>query len=95
MEISTSSNVVTITGNIKAITDYQKIKSVLDVVVQNSKSVTIEMKDSISVISSVIGYLTKLVQKDGINLSVRVGDAGLMDLFEDLNLVPLFQVKKI
>jgi len=94
MNISITSNVVTITGNIKSVSDYQLIKEKLDSLTQSHKSIILEIKDSISITSSIIGYFTKLVQKEGIDLSIRVGDKSLMELFEDLNLMGLFKVKK-
>ena len=94
MDIITSGNSVTITGNIKTIGDYQTIKDTLEKVVATSKSITIIIKDSISITSSVIGYLTKLVQKDNIDLQIRVGDANLYELFDEINLVQLFKVTK-
>jgi len=95
MNISTHVNTVTIEGNIKSINDYQEIKNVIEEVIKNNKSVIINIKDSISIISSVIGYLNKLVLKDKIDLHINVGNAGLMELFDDLNLSSLFNVKKV
>jgi anti-anti-sigma regulatory factor len=94
MEISSTGNVVTIKGNIKTVSDYQEIKSVIDAMVGTHRNIVINIPDSISITSSVIGYLTKLVQKDNVDLSIKVGDADLMELFEDLGLVSLFKVKK-
>ena len=94
MDISIASNVITITGNIKSVSDYQMIKKSVDSFVVNNRSVVIDIKDSISITSSIIGYFTKLVQKDGINLSIKVGNNNLMELFEDLNLVTLFKARK-
>ncbi len=94
MNISVSSNIITITGNIKSVHDYQEIKSALDNAVLEHKSVVVVIKDSISITSSIIGYFTKLVQKEGIDLSIEVGDANLMELFEDLHLMSIFKVKK-
>jgi len=95
MDISTTSNVVTITGNIKSVSDYQRIKETLDSMIQSQKSIVLEIKDSISITSSLIGYFTKLVQKEGIDLSIKVGDTSLLELFEDLNLIGLFKVRKV
>jgi hypothetical protein len=95
MNISTTSNVVTITGNIKSVSDYQQIKERIDSMITSQKSIIIEIKDSISITSSLIGYFTKLVQKEGIDLTIKVGDASLMELFDDLNLISLFNVRKI
>ena len=95
MEISVSSNSVVITGNIKTVNDYRQIKESLDNLTQTHKHIIITIQDSISIISSVIGYLNKLVLKDNIDIEIKVGDAQLMELFEDLNLVSLFKVKRI
>ena len=94
MDISVSGNTVTLTGNIKSIQDYQKIKETIDKIVTTEKRIILNITDSISIISSVIGYLNKLVLKDNVDLSINVGDAQLMELFEDLNLISLFHVKK-
>ena len=94
MDIKTVGNSVTITGNIKTIGDYQTIKSTLENLAINSKSITIDIKDSISITSSVIGFLTKLVQKDKVDIQIRVGDAILYELFDEINLVQLFKVTR-
>jgi len=95
MDITVNSNIVKINGNIKSISDYQQIKETLDALSATHESIIIEIKDSISITSSIIGYLTKLVQKEGIDLSIKVGNASLMELFDDLNLVSLFNVRRI
>ncbi|QOP42623.1 hypothetical protein FJR45_01105 [Sulfurimonas sediminis] len=95
MTISVSANSVTINGNIKSIQDYQQIKETIDALRTTHKHIVLIIKDSISITSSVIGYLNKLVLKDNIDLHVEVGDEQLMELFEDLNLVSLFHVKKV
>lgn len=94
MNISILSNTLTITGNIKSISDYQTIKDAVDSVISTNKSVIIKIQDSISITSSVIGYFSKIIQKDGIDLSIKVKDATLMELFDDINLVELFKVEK-
>ena len=92
MEIKVSSNTMSITGNIKSISDFQEIKNSLESMKLPNADINIEIVDSISVTSSVIGYLNKLVLKDKIKLSVKVGNKQLMDLFEDLNLVQTLNV---
>jgi len=95
MTISVSANTITITGNIKTINDYQQIKEIIDNLIPTHKHIIIKIQDSISITSSVIGYLNKLVLKDKVDLHIEVGDEQLMELFEDLNLVSLFHVKKV
>jgi len=95
MDISVNANVVKITGNIKSVNDYQTIKTTVDTLLQTHRSIVLEIKDSISITSSLIGYFTKLVQKEGIDLNILVGDKSLFELFEDLNLISLFKVRKV
>ena len=94
MDISISGKNVRITGNIKTVGDYQKIKDTLDSLITQHKSIEIYIVDSISITSSVIGYLTKIVQKDGIDLHIRVNNANLYELFDEINLVQLFNVSR-
>jgi len=94
MDISVAGRTVTITGNIKSIGDYQTLKDTLERVVANEKSIMINIKDSISITSSVIGYLTKLVQKDDIDVQIKVGDENLYELFDEINLIQLFKVTR-
>ena len=95
MELSSSSNSVTINGNIKSINDFQDIKICLDDIKAQHSDITINIIDSLSMTSSVIGYFNKLVLKDGINLTLKIGNAQLMDLLNDLNLSSTFNTKKV
>ncbi|MCW8837178.1 MAG: hypothetical protein OQJ77_04690 [Thiovulaceae bacterium] len=94
MDISTSGSEVTITGNIKSVSNFQTIKSTLDGVAANNPSINLIIEDSISITSSVIGYLNKLVLKDGIKLTMSVGNEDLISLLNDLNLSSVFNVRK-
>jgi len=93
MEISTSLNIVTITGNIKSVSDFQSIKNTLDSLKGSNSTIVMDITDSISITSSVIGYLNKLVLKDGVDLNMKIGNKQLMHLIEDLNLVSVFKVR--
>lgn len=94
MEISTSSNTVKIGGNIKSVSDFQTIKNSLDSVAAHHKTIIIQIPDSISVTSSVIGYFNKPVLKDRIRIEIVVGNSQLLELFQDLNLAGTFNVRK-
>ena len=94
MEISSTQNQITITGNIKTVSDYQEIKTCIDSVINQHKSITIDIQDSISITSSVIGYLTKIVMKDKIALNTKVGNSQLLELLDDLNLKATFKAKQ-
>lgn len=95
MEISSSSNNITIAGNIKSIADFKQIKETIDGIKTLNNEITLNLKDSISITSSVIGYLNKLVLKDEVVIHLNVGNAQLMELLEDLNLVSVLNAKKV
>ncbi len=94
MEIRSSSGNVTITGNIKTIADFQNIKQTIDGVVAAHKLITINIIDSLSITSSVIGYLNKLVLKDKVDLRLNIGNEELFNLLDDLNLVSTFKAHR-
>jgi len=95
MNISSSSNSVNISGNIKSINDFQAIKTTIDSLKTSHEALIIHIVDSISITSSVIGYFNKIILKDGIELRLQVGNEQLIELFDDLNLSTLFNVRKI
>jgi len=95
MQVERSSNILKIDGNIKSVKDYQEIKSITDTLVQEHKSITVIIEDSLSITSSVIGYFNKIVLKDSIDLNMRIGDAKLMELLADLNLTSVFKATRI
>ncbi len=95
MKISSASDLITIHDNIKSISDYQDIKSTFDKVIKEYKTINVHIIDSVSITSSVIGYLNKLVLKDKIVIQMSLGNDQLFELFEDLNLSPLFNVQKL
>ena len=94
MEISNTGSTATVIGNIKSISDFQSIKKCLDEMIQSHTTITIKVTDSISIISSVIGYLIKLIHKDNINIKMIVGDERLYDLLDELSLITTFNVKR-
>ncbi len=94
MEISTSSNQVTITGNIKTVMDFQELKSSVDLLSSQHKSITINIVDSLSITSSVIGYFTKLVLKDKIDINMNIGNEKLLELLSELHLTTTFKARK-
>jgi hypothetical protein len=94
MEIKSSAGSVTITGNIKTIADFQSIKQTIDGVVATHKSIIINVIDSLSITSSVIGYFNKLVLKDKVDMRLSIGNEQLLHLLDDLNLVSTFKAQR-
>ena len=95
MDVSANSNRITITGNIKSISDFQSIKRAVDAVVSTHKNIIVDVKDSMSFTSTMIGYFNKLILKDKINVQINVGDKQLYDLLDELNLASVFKLKRI
>ena len=97
MEIKASgTNEVSIIGNIKTMADYQDIKRVMQEQIEaGANALTVKIPDSFSITSSVIGYFLKVINKDGITLSLQIKDERLMKILKDLNLIDLFNVKKL
>jgi hypothetical protein len=94
MEIQASGSTVTISGNIKSISDFQEIKSTLDKVTSENSSIVLKIEDSISITSSVIGYFNKLILKDNIKIDMQIGNDDLISLLDDLSLSEVFNVRK-
>ena len=94
MQIITTSNTITISGNIKKVSDFQEIKATIDSIISQHKSITIDIIDSLSITSSVIGYFNKLVLKDKINIQMKIGNPQLLELLNDLNLTSVFKARK-
>jgi len=82
-----------ITSCIKSVSDFQEIKTTIDAI--SGTSINLEIIDSFSITSSVIGYLNKLIHKDGITIHMSVSDSRLYELLNDLSLISLFNVRKI
>jgi hypothetical protein len=96
MTITRDNSLLTIKGNIKSVSDYTEIQGHLQSAIANgSDSITIKVTDSISITSSVIGIFLKVIKKDGIALSVQVGNKHLYDLLNELNLLAVFNVRQI
>jgi len=95
MQVTISSNTLTIVGNIKSVNDYQEIKTVTDALVKDHKTIIVIVEDSLSITSSVIGYFNKIVLKDAVDMSMKVGNTQLMELLSDLNLTSVFKARKI
>jgi len=95
MELDVMGNRLVIKGNVKSVKNYEDIKSAIDSIISSNKYVIIELTNSISLTSSVIGYLSKLVNVDGVKVELYVRDDGLYELLSDLGLINLFRVKGI
>ena len=94
MEVSSSRNIVTISGNIKSVSHAQFLENEINQIVKDFKEIKIHILDSISITSSVIGYLCKLASL-GHSIELHVTDKELYNLLDDLSLTQLLKVQHI
>ncbi len=94
MTISSSHNNIKIFGNIKSISNYRIITEEIDAIKKEFNDIKIHLFDSISITSSVIGYLCKLTSS-GCNVELYIANDGLYDLLDDLNLLQTLNVQRI
>ncbi|WP_022851849.1 hypothetical protein [Limisalsivibrio acetivorans] len=87
-------NELVIEGGIKSIDDYLEIKSALQYMVDNGIE-CIEMKivDSMSITSSLIGFMLKVINVDRVEMHVYVGTKRLEELLSELDLSKVFNVR--
>jgi hypothetical protein len=89
-------NEVIITGNIKSVEDSLLVKNTIsDILTRGSRSIHLKIMDSLSMTSTMIGFLMKIVHQEKIHLLITVGDSRLYSLLEELNLVQQFNVHLI
>jgi hypothetical protein len=85
---------VDIIGNIKSLDDYNEIKRVVqNLTAKGAGELTINVRESLSMVSSVIGFFIKLINVDGVKLRINVWDERLYHLLDQLSLVDLFGVR--
>jgi len=94
MTVRREGNVIEVEGNIKSLEDFEKIKYTIEEIMP-TKSITLSLKDSISITSSVIGYLTKLVNVDGVEVYLNIKTQELYDLLRDLDLDKVFHIRRV
>jgi len=93
VELKVSGNNVEINGVIKTIENVEEIKSAMSSI--DSTSISLKITDSFAMPSALIGYLIKLKQLENKQITLRIGDEGLYELVQDLNLDRDFNLQKI
>jgi len=82
---------LTITGNIKTTADYLEIREMVTAIAGGGAiSITIHIRESLSMPSSVIGFFVKLVNRDKVKVTMLIQDHRLLELLEELSLAKLF-----
>ncbi len=93
--VQTKANTLEINGNIKGLDDFFQIKEdILKMELTNSDTLVLDIKNSFSMPSAMIGYLLKLIRQDRIQVILNVYDRRLLELLDDLNLNLIFNVNE-
>jgi hypothetical protein len=94
MEIKKDGNKIDIYGNVKSISHVEDIKKCIEECIKQGNDITVRFIDSVTLVSSLIGYFHVLIVKENASVKLEVSDAGLYELLEDLNLIDLLNVTK-
>lgn len=86
---------IDISGVIKGTGHSQSIKDAINSVEDKKKTIYLNILDSFAITSTVIGFLRKKVQVDGLKIRLNVTDDRLIELMEELNLTQPLNVHKI
>lgn len=95
MRIDTRESDLTILGNIGAMESSMEIKDAAEDLLFRTKAeaLNINIADSCTISSTLIGFLLKIALVDRIRVSVNVGNESLFRLMEDLELTNVLNVK--
>lgn len=97
MEISRTDNNLTIKGPIRTLNDYLEFRDLVQKLIKTEsyKEITLNIIDSPTITSSIIGFLIKLIHLDNIQVFLNVKHKDLYDMLVNLNLLTIFNVTKI
>lgn len=95
MELQNENNIVSVKGNIASVSDFDLIKQKVEEVKSKHHNIILKIYDSLVINSSLIGYLVKVVNQDGITINMQVGNEILFELLDDLGLITTFNLQKL
>ena len=95
MQLENDSNIISIKGNISSVTEFEAIKQNLETMRTQHKNLVLKIYDSLVINSSLIGYLVKIVNQDGIHINLQAGNAILYELLDDLGLAKTLNLQKL
>jgi anti-anti-sigma regulatory factor len=95
MELTQENNIITIKGDITTVVDFDIIKDTLEETKSNYKEIILKIHDSLVINSSLIGYLVKIINQDGIRVSLFAGNETLFELLDDLGLAQSLDLQQI
>jgi hypothetical protein len=88
-------SVINIDGIIKTSQNAQNFIDALQSALKDAPRVEINIKDSFSVTSTIIGFLLQKANDKNIAISINVGNDRLFELFDMLGVAKVLNVKKV
>ena len=87
---------INVKGIIKTIEDSANFKKAISDIAAKEPNASIEIHilDSYIITSSIIGQVLKIIQKDGVKISIYAYNKDLYELIDKLNLVSLLNARK-
>ncbi len=95
MQLENDSNIISIKGNITSVSEFEDIKQNLENMRTKHKNLILKIYDSLVINSSLIGYLVKIVNQDGVHINLQAGNAILYELLDDLGLAKTLNLQKL
>lgn len=95
MQLENEQNIISIKGNIATVSEFDEIKQNLESMRTKHRNLVLKIYDSLVINSSLIGYLVKIVNQDGINIHLHAGNEILYELLDDLGLSKTLNLQKI
>ncbi len=95
MQLENDNNTLSIKGNITSVSDFDMIKNSLEEIQKKHHNIILKIYDSLVINSSLIGYLVKIVNQDGIRLNLQAGNPILHELLDDLGLAKTLNLQKL
>lgn len=95
MEITSSNGHIKIHGNIKSIAHYNSLKSEIGNILQTFQHIRIDIVNSISLTSSIIGYFCKIADSSDLYLEVHIKNDALYNLMGELGLQNALNIQKL
>ena len=95
MNLELRNSHITITGNLTNDKDFHSLKTAIEGLLADYKTLVLEFHDTLVINSSLIGYLVNVVHQKGIQVNIHTANDTLYELIDYLGMHDIFNLKKI
>lgn len=82
-----------IDGKIANYSEYLEVKNYINDVLKNTKQISLYFINANSISPYILGYMLKMRENDGVEISVVVGNAGLYEFLQSIDFNKFFDIK--